>query len=52
MNPAVRRMLTELNVISNIGEVNITEDFDDALEKGIDYMGEQFLGHDIDPKKS
>jgi SulP family sulfate permease len=51
MNPAVRRTLTELNVISNIGEENITEDFDSALEKGIDYIGEQFLGRDIDPKK-
>lgn len=51
MNSPVRRTLTELNVISNIGEENITEDFDSALDKGIDYIGEQFLGRDIDPKK-
>jgi len=52
MNPAVRRTLTELNVIEHIGEENITEDFDSALMKGIDYIGEQFLGRDIDPKKA
>jgi len=52
MNPAVRRTLTELNVIDHIGEENITEDFDSALEKGIDYIGEQFLGRDLDPKKA
>ena len=51
MNPAVRRTLTELSVISHIGEENITEDFDSALEKGIDYIGEQYLGRDISPKE-
>ena len=51
MNPPVRRTLTELNVILNIGEENITEDFETALRKGIDYIGEQFLGRDIDLKK-
>ncbi len=50
MNPAVRRTLTELSVIKHIGEENITEDFDSALIKGIDYIGEQFLGRNIDPK--
>ena len=52
MNPAVRRTLTELSVITHIGEENITEDFDSALEKGIDYIGEQFLGRNIDPKSA
>ena len=52
MNPAVRRTLTELSVIKHIGEENILEDFDAALRKGIDYIGEQFLGRDIDPKKA
>ena len=51
MNPAVRRTLTELSVISHIGEENITEDFDSALDKGIDYIGEQYLGRDISPKE-
>ena len=51
MNPAVRRTLTELSVITHIGEENITEDFDSALEKGIDYIGEQYLGRDISPKE-
>ena len=52
MRPAVRRTLTELSVIKNIGEENITEDFETALRKGIDYIGEKFLGRDIDPKKA
>jgi SulP family sulfate permease len=52
MNSAVRRTLTELNVLNHIGEENITEDFDSALEKGIDYIGEQFIGRSIDPMKN
>jgi len=52
MNPAVRRTLTELSVIKNIGEENITEDFDTALQKSLDYIGELFLGRSIDPKKA
>lgn len=52
MNSAVRRTLTELSVINHIGENNITEDFDSALEKGIDYIGETYLGRSIDPKKA
>jgi len=50
MNPAVRRTLTELSVIKHIGEENILLDFDTALKKGIDYIGEQYLGRSIDPK--
>ncbi len=52
MNPAVRRTLTELSVLKHIGEENIAEDFDGALRRGIDYIGEQFLGRDIDPKEA
>jgi hypothetical protein len=39
-------------VITHIGEENFVENFEAALEEGIDYMGEQFLGRDIDPKMS
>ncbi len=52
MNPAVRRTLSELSVLKHIGEENVTEDFDSALKKAIDYIGEQFLGRSIDPKKA
>jgi hypothetical protein len=52
MNPAVRRTLNELSVISHIGEENFVENFETALEKGIDYIGEQFLGRDIGPKSA
>jgi hypothetical protein len=51
MNLAIRRILTELSVIKNIGEENIVEDFDSALRKGIDYVGEMYLERDIDPLK-
>ena len=51
MNPAVRRILTELSVIKNIGKENIVEDFDAALRMGIDYIGEMYLERDIDPLK-
>jgi len=50
MNPAVRRTLHELSVIKHIGEENFVENFETALEDGIDYIGEQFLGRTIDPK--
>ncbi len=43
MNPAVRRTLTELNVIKSIGEENITDDVDGALKKSLDYLADQFL---------
>ena len=49
MNPSVRRILTELSVIKNIGEENIVEDFDSALKKGVDYIGEMYLNRTIDP---
>ena len=49
MNPAVRRILTELSVIKNIGEENIVEDFSTALSMGIDYVGEMYLERTIDP---
>jgi SulP family sulfate permease len=49
MNPAVRRILTELSVIKNIGEENIVEDFSAALSMGIDYVGEMYLERTIDP---
>ena len=52
MNPAVHRTLTELSVIKNIGEENITEDFESALQYALDYLGELFLGRAIDPKKA
>ena len=52
MNPAVRRILTELSVIKNIGEENIVEDFDSALRMGVDYIGEMYLERTIDPKKA
>ena len=52
MNPAVRRTLSELSVLKHIGAENVTEDFDSALKKAIDYIGEQFLGRSIDPKKA
>lgn len=52
MNSAVHRTLNELCVITHIGEENFVENFEAALEEGIDYMGEQFLGRDIDPKMS
>ncbi len=51
MNPAVRRILTELSVIKNIGEENIVEDFGAALSMGIDYVGEMYLERTIDPLK-
>lgn len=44
MNPAVRRTLTELKVIESIGEENIVEDIDGALNKSVDYLADQFLG--------
>jgi len=50
MNPAVRRTLDELSVMANIGEENFVENFEAALDEGIDYIGEQFLGRDIGPK--
>jgi sulfate permease, SulP family len=49
MNPSVHRILTELSVIKNIGEENIVEDFDSALKKGVDYIGEIYLNRTIDP---
>lgn len=52
MTPAVMRTLKELSVLKTIGTENITEDFEPALQKGIDYIGEQFLGRDIDPKEA
>jgi anti-anti-sigma regulatory factor len=48
MNPAVRRILTELSVIEHIGEENIVEDLDAALTKGVDYIGEMFLNRTIE----
>ncbi len=51
MNPAVGRTLHELSVVKNIGEDNFVKDFEVALETGIDYIGEQFLGRDISPKE-
>ncbi|MDH5564958.1 MAG: hypothetical protein OEY91_15220, partial [Nitrospirota bacterium] len=52
MNPAVRRTLEELSVITNIGKENFVENFDAALKEGIDYIGEQFLGRNIGPKQA
>ncbi len=52
MNSAVHRTLNELCVITHIGEENFVENLEAALEEGIDYIGEQFLGRDIDPKRS
>jgi hypothetical protein len=36
----------------HIGEENFVENFDAALNEGIDYIGEQFLGRDIGPKQA
>jgi SulP family sulfate permease len=52
MNPAVRRTLYELSVMKHIGQENFVENFDAALDEGIDYIGEQFLGRTIDPKQA
>jgi SulP family sulfate permease len=52
MNPGVRRTLNELSVVANIGEENFVENFEAALDEGIDYIGEQFLGRDIGPKSA
>lgn len=43
LNPAVRRTLTELSVIKNVGEENIVETIDMALDNAIDYIADQFL---------
>ena len=52
MNPAVRRTLYELSVMKHIGQENFVENFEAALDEGIDYIGEQFLGRTIDPKQA
>jgi len=39
-------------VMTNIGEQNFVENFEAALDEGIDYIGEQFLGRDIGPKSA
>lgn len=52
MHLAVRRTLNELSVMNHIGIDNFTESFDAALDEGIDYIGEQFLGRDIGPKSA
>ena len=52
MNPAIRRTLYELSVMKHIGQENFVENFDAALDEGIDYIGEQFLGRTIDPKQA
>lgn len=44
MNPAVRRTLTELSVIKHIGEENIVEHFDQALDIAVDYLADRYLG--------
>ena len=51
MNPAVHRTLTELSVVKLLGEENIVGNFDIALQEGIDYIAEQYLGRDIGPKE-
>jgi SulP family sulfate permease len=52
MNPAVRRTLHELSVMKHIGQENFVENFEAALDEGIDYIGEQFLGRTIPPKQT
>ena len=44
--------LNELSVMDNIGEENFVENFEAALDEGIDYIGEPFLGRDIGPKQA
>ena len=44
--------LTELSVMASIGQENFVENFEAALDEGIDYIGEQFLGRDIGPKQA
>jgi hypothetical protein len=39
-------------VMANIGKQNFVENFEAALDEGIDYIGEQFLGRDIGPKSA
>lgn len=41
-------LLHKLSVMKNIREENFVENFDTALEDGIDVIGEQFLGQTID----
>lgn len=43
LNPAVRRTLTELSVMKNVGEKNVVETLDMALDDAIDYLADQFL---------
>lgn len=47
MNPAVRRTLTELSVITHIGEENIVENVDQALNMAVDFLADRFLGQNI-----
>lgn len=43
LNPAVRRTLTELSVMKTIGEDNIVDTIDRALDDAIDYIADKFL---------
>ena len=44
INPTVRRTLNELSVIKHIGEENIVENFDIALNKAVDHVADWYLG--------
>jgi hypothetical protein len=48
----LNRTLHELSVMKHIREENFGENFETALEDGIDYIGEQFLRRTIDPKQT
>jgi len=36
--------------MTQVGKEEFVENFEAALDEGIDYIGEQFLGRDIGPK--
>jgi len=43
LNPSVRRILKELGILLKIGEENIVETLEQALEEAVDYLGDKFL---------
>lgn len=38
--------------MTHIVEEDFVENFEAALDEGIDYIGEQFLGRIVDPKQT